>query len=81
MLVLSRKQGQSIQISPGVKITVQQISGSRVVLGFEAPGDIRIVREELRTGAPTAMRTQPTCNRRVNIAAPVGRIAHRGVEV
>lgn len=47
MLVLSRKKGEAIHIAEDVTITVREISGSRVVLGFEAPGDVRIVRQEL----------------------------------
>jgi len=47
MLVLSRKKGQAINIAEGVTITVREVSGSRVVLGFEAPSNIRIVRQEL----------------------------------
>jgi carbon storage regulator len=47
MLVLSRKKGEAINIAEDVTITVREISGSRVVLGFEAPGDVRIVRQEL----------------------------------
>lgn len=52
MLVLSRKQGQSIRVAPGITITVQQISGSRVILGFDAPSDVRIVRQEIREADP-----------------------------
>lgn len=59
MLVLSRKQGQSVRVAPGVTITVRQISGSRVVLGLEAPREVRIVREELRTTDPATTATQP----------------------
>jgi carbon storage regulator len=47
MLVLSRKKGQAISIAAGVTVTVREISRSRVVLGFEAPSDVRIVRQEL----------------------------------
>jgi carbon storage regulator len=47
MLVLSRKKGEAINIADGVTITVREITGSRVVLGFEAPSDVRIMRQEL----------------------------------
>lgn len=48
MLVLSRKKGQAISIAAGITVTVREISGSRVVLSFEAPSDVCIVRQELR---------------------------------
>lgn len=56
MLVLSRKKGEAINIADGVTITVREITGSRVVLGFEAPSDVRIRRQELplRISTPAA---------------------------
>lgn len=47
MLVLSRKVGQQIQIGPDLTLTVIQIRGEYVRLGFEAPRELRIVRTEL----------------------------------
>jgi carbon storage regulator len=56
MLVLSRKKGEAINIADGVTIVVREITGSRVVLGFEAPSDVRIMRQELphRASIPAA---------------------------
>lgn len=47
MLVLSRKKGEAVKIAEGVTMTVREILGSRVVLGFEAPSEVRILRQEL----------------------------------
>ncbi|MEY3457974.1 MAG: hypothetical protein RL215_1131 [Planctomycetota bacterium] len=47
MLVLSRKVGESIQISPDIRITVTQVRGGRVRLSIEAPPSIRIARQEI----------------------------------
>lgn len=47
MLVLSRKKGEAVNIADGVTVTVREISGSRVLLGFEAPSEVRIKRQEL----------------------------------
>ena len=53
MLVLTRKDDESVRIGPDVRIRVLQISGRQVRLGIEAPADVQIVREELyeRTAA------------------------------
>ena len=51
MLVLSRKQGQQIQISDDVTITITQIKGNQVRLGIEAPRDVAIRRGELKAGS------------------------------
>lgn len=48
MLVLSRRAGERIVLpGMGVTISVEQVLGERVVLGFEAPRAIPILRSEL----------------------------------
>ena len=48
MLVLSRKENESILIGDDIVIIVTRIQGNRVRFAIEAPGDIRIHRGELR---------------------------------
>jgi carbon storage regulator len=47
MLVLSRRERESIMIGDEVELTVTQIRGGQVKLGFTAPGAVRIVRAEI----------------------------------
>ena len=47
MLVLSRKCGEAINISDNITVTVLEVQGSRVKLGFAAPGDMPIHRAEI----------------------------------
>ena len=47
MLVLSRKLGETIKIGDNISVTVNKVSGNRVVLGIEAPGSVRVMRGEL----------------------------------
>lgn len=47
MLVLTRKEGESIEIGGGVVISVVKVNGNRVRLGIEAPPDVPVVRSEL----------------------------------
>jgi carbon storage regulator len=47
MLVLTRRPGQSILIGDGVEVVVVRVEGDRVVLGIEAPREVRVVRGEL----------------------------------
>lgn len=47
MLVLSRKQDEAVRIGEDVIVTVVEIRGDKVRLGFTAPGDIPIHREEV----------------------------------
>ena len=47
MLVLSRKKNESIIISDNIVVTVIDIRGDRVRLGFDAPKEVRIHRREI----------------------------------
>jgi carbon storage regulator len=58
MLVLSRKVGESIQISPDIRITVTQVRGGRVRLSIEAPPSIRIARQEILVESKTPASAQ-----------------------
>lgn len=47
MLILSRKQEESIVIQDDIIITILAIEGDKVKLGIKAPRDIQVYREEL----------------------------------
>ena len=47
MLVLSRKERERIRLGDSIVVTVVRVSGDRVRLGIEAPGDMLVLREEL----------------------------------
>ena len=50
MLVLSRKEGESIVINGNIKIVVTAIQRGGVRLGIEAPKDVPIHRQEVYHG-------------------------------
>jgi len=47
MLCLTRSYEQSVIINGNIKVTVLGMFRGQVRLGFEAPDDVNIVREEL----------------------------------
>ncbi len=47
MLALTRKAGESIVVGNSIRITVLELSHGVVRIGFEAPPDVSIYREEL----------------------------------
>lgn len=47
MLVLSRKENESIMIGEDIIVTVTKIQGGKVTIGFVAPKDVIIVRGEI----------------------------------
>ena len=56
MLVLSRKVGEEVIIGDNIRVTVVAINGNHVRLGFEAPRDVHIYRQELAESAHAAPR-------------------------
>lgn len=49
MLILSRKEGETIVIQGGIKLQIREIRGSRVQIGIEAPENVQVRRGELES--------------------------------
>lgn len=47
MLALTRKKGESIVINDDITIVIVEIRGDKVRLGFEAPRNVTIHRQEI----------------------------------
>lgn len=47
MLALSRSVNETVRIGTDITISVIEIRGNRVVLGFDAPGQVKILRGEI----------------------------------
>ena len=47
MLVLTRKQGQSVRIGSDVRVTIVASTGGQVRIAIDAPTEVGIFREEI----------------------------------
>jgi len=47
MLILTRKDGQSLKINDDITVTVLGVSGNQVRIGVNAPKDVSVRREEV----------------------------------
>jgi carbon storage regulator len=47
MLILTRKEDQSIRIGEDIRITVVSVAGGHVRLGIDAPRDLAVHRSEI----------------------------------
>ncbi|SFB25288.1 MULTISPECIES: carbon storage regulator CsrA [unclassified Bacillus (in: firmicutes)] len=47
MLVLARKNGESIKIGDDIEITILSTKGDQVKIGISAPKDVEVYRKEL----------------------------------
>jgi carbon storage regulator len=62
MLVLTRKVGEKIYLGENIVVTVTAVSGQQVRLGFTAPPEVAILRNELVVrgeASPNETETQP----------------------
>jgi carbon storage regulator len=59
MLVLKRKQAESIVLEGGIRITILRIRGNAISLGIEAPEDVGIWRGELDLAGPEDDQPKP----------------------
>lgn len=54
MLILSRKEGESILVGKDIKISVLELNKSFVKFGIDAPEEMIILRSELETAVKTS---------------------------
>ena len=47
MLYLTRKVGETVLINENIRITVVEMRGKNIKLGFEFPPDVSVLRQEL----------------------------------
>jgi carbon storage regulator len=47
MLILTRREGETIQINENIRVKILGEKNSQIKAGIEAPRDVRIFREEL----------------------------------
>jgi carbon storage regulator len=59
MLLLSRKPGEEVVIDGNIRLTVIEIRGNQVKLGFTAPAAIAIRRRELCVPVDPSCKQEP----------------------
>lgn len=50
MLVLTRKEGETLLIGDNIEIVIVSVNGAQVRIGTHAPADVEILRGELLAG-------------------------------
>ncbi len=53
MLVVTRKQDESIVIADNIEVTVLEVSRDKVKIGINAPKEVKIIRSELKDAQQT----------------------------
>lgn len=71
-LVLSRRKGETVHIGDNITVTVLDIVRGQVRLGFSAPKEVTILREEL-------MAEQPKPSRNIEVLQKLKKQIREGV--
>ena len=58
MLMLTRKQGESILVGDHIRVTVVELRGDKVRIGIQAPDDVIVDRQEVRNKPDYQRRTK-----------------------
>ncbi|MBE6900968.1 MAG: carbon storage regulator CsrA [Ruminococcaceae bacterium] len=53
MLVVTRKQDESLIISDDIEITILEVAKDKVKIGIKAPKEVKIIRSELKDAKQT----------------------------
>ena len=61
MLVLTRRKGERIVIAGNIEVTVLEVRGDRIKLGFEGPPEVPIHRQEVHQSISQSLTTLPGC--------------------
>lgn len=69
MLVLSRKEGQTIVIGDGIEVQIAAIQGNRVRIAVNAPRSVRVMRGELAEAELVASRRSTETDRAPTVSA------------
>ena len=69
MLVLSRRSGEQIFVGEEIEVTILEIRGNQVKLGFNAPRYVSISRGEIHHGPASSLAAGVTAEARYISAA------------
>lgn len=74
MLLLRRRRGETILVGEDVTVTVMGVDDGEVVLGFEAPKQVTVLRKELATPEQLLRASHRVCPAAAAVeeTAPVG---------
>lgn len=78
MLVLSRKEGEKIVINDVITLTVLEVKGDSIRLGFDAPRNINIYRGEIYEEIVAENRQAAVVLQRNMLALPVVPLSNKG---
>lgn len=60
MLILTRRNGESLRIGQDIEITILSIKGGQVRIGVKAPRDVAVHREEIFNRIQNGHEVNPT---------------------
>lgn len=80
MLILSRKTGEALNINDDIEIKIMEITGDKVKIGINAPGNVKILRNELCQTMESNKDAAASQNSRKLLSSMLSSSVHDGVK-
>jgi carbon storage regulator len=58
MLILSRRESESVHLGDDIVLTIVRVSGEKVRIGIQAPSHIKVLRNELEVEDTSAVKPE-----------------------
>ncbi len=77
MLILSRRESESVHLGDDIVLTIVRVSGEKVRIGIVAPPHVKVLRNELEVEVDLKQKTEPVVALPISKKPPiqVGRAA------
>jgi carbon storage regulator len=80
MLILTRKKQQSVRIGENIVVTVLDVKGDQVRLGFEAPREVTVLRQEVYEAVKESNEQAASMLKKVDVTAALQQVSQTGVD-
>jgi carbon storage regulator len=80
MLILTRKKQQSVRIGENIVVTVLEVKGDQVRLGFEAPREVTVLRQEVYEAVKESNEQAASMLKKVDLKAALQQVSQVGVD-
>lgn len=80
MLILTRKRQQSVRIGEDIVVTVLDVKGDQIRLGFEAPREVTVLRQEVYEAVKESNEKAASMLKKVDLVSALQQVSQAGVD-
>lgn len=80
MLILARKKNQSVRIGEDIVVTILEVQGDQVRLGFDAPRAVTVLRQEVYEAVEKSNKQAASMLNKVDFVSTLQQMSQTGVD-